>query len=414
MEGRLTPIDNSQFKSRWESKLTLAEISMGVSMVIFIFLFCVHQPWFKWNNTIDIPKWGTFGDFIGGIIGTACAYISVRLLVKNLKEQEKANEYLKASNDRSSEVYELQLVHENVMSLSNSRQKVLECLKFNEHTKGIDAITAIARDLYDNYQDAADSAAFEVRIDEARKCFDAKYITYRDTLSVYFRLLYQTFQVIWQSDLKGDKKALLSKMQRSQFTEDELLLLRYNCLTSNGEKMRFYVNQFNILKHLPLSHLLEFKRWVKNLNEVQRNRLDTECILLKKRIKNLLIEDKNKDEILDYSTKYQGKITISKDNRECHFELIRNSNVDTSEDITSMDKVLDKWDDQEIRDFFVDYFKYVFDYSNFSQFNKISELTINHDIKTENNGQKHTIWTLIRKDNCPLVVSMPQNEDPKN
>lgn len=117
---------------------------------------------------------------------------------------------------------------------------------------------------------------------------------------------------------------------------------------------------------------------------------------------------------MEYSTKYQGKITISKDNRECQFELIRNSNADTSEDITSMDKVLDKWNDQEIRDFFVDYFKYVFDYSNFSQFNKISELTINHDIKTENNGQKHTIWTLIKKDNCPLVVSMPQNEDPKN
>lgn len=220
--------------------------------------------------------------------------------------------------------------------------------------------------------------------------------------------------MIWQSDLKGDQKALLSKMQRSQFTEDELLLLRYNCLTSNGEKMRFYVNQFNILKHLPLSHLLEFKQWVKNLDDVQRNRLDTECIRLKKRIKNLLVEDKNKNEVLDYSMKYQGKITISKDNRECHFELIRNSNVDTSKDITSMDKVLDKWNDQEVRDFFVDYFKYVFDYSNFSQFNKISELTINHDIKTENNGQKHTIWTLIRKDNCPLVVAMPQNEDPKN
>ena len=221
MEGKLTPIDNSQFKSSWENKLTWAEIAMGFSMAIFIFLFCIHQPWFKWSNTIDTTKWGTFGDFIGGIIGTACAYISVRLLVKNLKEQEKANEYLKASNDRSSEVYELQLVHENVMSLSNSRQKVLECLKFNENTKGIDAITAIASDLYVKYQDA-DSVGLEARIEEARKCFDAEYITYRDALAVYFRLLYQTFQVIWQSDLKGDQKALLSKMQRSQFTEDEL------------------------------------------------------------------------------------------------------------------------------------------------------------------------------------------------
>lgn len=413
MEGKLTPIDNSQFKSSWENKLIWAEIAMGASIAIFIFLFCIHQPWFKWGNTIDTTKWGTFGDFIGGIIGTACAYISVRLLVKNLKEQERANEYLKASNDRSSEVYELQLVHENVMSLSNSRQRVLESLKFDEQTKGTDAITAIARDLYDKYQDA-DSVGMETRIEEARKCFDAKYITYRDALAVYFRLPYQTFQVIWLSDLKGDKKALLSKMQRSQFTEDELLLLRYNCLTSNGEKMRFYVNQFNLLKHLPLSHLLEFKRWVKKLDDVQRNRLDTECIRLKKRIKNLLADDKNKDEVLVYSKKYQGKIAISKDNKECRFELIKNSNADTSEDITSMDKVLDKWHDQEIRDFFVDYFKYVFDYLNFSQFNKISELTINHDIKTENDGQKHTIWTLIRKDNCPLVVSMPQNEDPKS
>ena len=414
MESKPIKIDNSKFQSKWESKLFWAEIIMGSAFVIFVILFCVHQPWLKWDYAIDNTKWGTFGDFIGGVIGTACAYISLRLLVKNLKEQEKANEYLKASNYRSSEVYELQLVHKNISSLSRLYRQIINGFKSKDGKCGGDAMNAVAKELYDNYV-CSEKDNMEKRIEDARKLFDAQYITHRDTMAVYYRLLYQIFQIIWQSELKGDKKALLSKMQRSQFAENELLLLRYNCLTPNGMKMRFYVNQFNLLKHLPLSHLLEFKKWVKDLDDVQRNRLDTECVALKKCIKNMLIKD-GKVEVhnIEYSKKYQGKITIPADKKECHFELVRYTKEETSEDITSMDQVLDKWDDQKLRDFFVDFFMYVFDYSNFSQFNNISELSITHDIKTENNGKKHTIWTLVRKDKSPLIVSMPQDEDPQN
>ena len=414
MESKPIKIDNSKFQSKWESKLFWAEITMGSAFVIFVILFCVHQPWLKCDYAIDTTKWGTFGDFIGGVIGTACAYISLRLLVKNLKEQEKANEYLKASNYRSSEVYELQLVHKNISSLSRLYRQIINGFKSKDGKCGVDAMNAVAKELYDNYV-CSEKDNMEKRIEDARKLFDAQYITHRDTMAVYYRLLYQIFQIIWQSELKGDKKALLSKMQRSQFAENELLLLRYNCLTPNGMKMRFYVNQFNLLKHLPLSHLLEFKKWVKDLDDVQRNRLDTECVALKKCIKNMLIKD-GKVEVhnIEYSKKYQGKITIPADKKECHFELVRYTKEETSEDITSMDQVLDKWDDQKLRDFFVDFFMYVFDYSNFSQFNNISELSITHDIKTENNGKKHTIWTLVRKDKSPLIVSMPQDEDPQN
>lgn len=414
MESKPIKIDNSKFQSKWESKLFWAEITMGSAFVIFVILFCVHQPWLKWDYAIDNTKWGTFGDFIGGVIGTACAYISLRLLVKNLKEQEKANEYLKASNYRSSEVYELQLVHKNISSLSRLYRQIINGFKSKDGKCGVDAMNAVAKELYDNYV-CSEKDNMEKRIEDARKLFDAQYITHRDTMAVYYRLLYQIFQIIWQSELKGDKKALLSKMQRSQFAENELLLLRYNCLTPNGMKMRFYVNQFNLLKHLPLSHLLEFKKWVKDLDDVQRNRLDTECVALKKCIKNMLIKD-GKVEVhnIEYSKKYQGKITIPADKKECHFELVRYTKEETSEDITSMDQVLDKWDDQKLRDFFVDFFMYVFDYSNFSQFNNISELSITQDIKTENNGKKHTIWTLVRKDKSPLIVSMPQDEDPQN
>lgn len=377
-------------------------------------MFCIHQPWFVWANAIDTSKWGTFGDFIGGVLGTACAYISLRLLVKNLKEQEKSNDYLRESNNRSSEVSELQLVHEDISTLLESYNRVINTYKKSDDSIGQKAIRDIATDLLNSYKED-NNDPIKSRIEEARKLFDKKYIIHRDSMSVHFRLLYQIFQIIWLSDIKGEKKAMLSKMLRSQFTEHELLLLRYNCLTSNGKKMRFYVNQFNLLKHLPITHLLEFKKWVKDLDDVQRNRLDSECISIRKCIKNLLLKDENKEEKqqLNYSNRYNGAITISADKKTCHFELVRNTQESSSVDITSIDNVLDKWNDEEMKNFFVDFFKYIFDYSNFSQFNKMNDLEVKHDVKTEQNGEKHTIWTMVKKDRSPLVISMSQAADPQ-
>ena len=415
MENKVaTPIENSKFKPKWENKLFWAELLMGISFICIAILFCMHQPWFNWDDTIDTDKWSSFGEFTGGILGTACAYISLRLLVKNLKEQEKSNGYLKDSNDRSSEVFELELVHEEINSLLASYNSIIKSYRSLDGKEGQEAIKQIATKLFESYQ-ASNNSTIETRIDEARKLFDAEYITYRDSMAVHFRLLYQMFQIIWLSDLKGEKKAMMSKMLRSQFTEHELLLLRYNCLTDNGRKMRFYVNQFNLLKHLPITHLLEFKKWVKDLDDVQRNRLDSECILIRKCIKNLLLKDDGKEEkhYLDYSNKYKAVITVSSDKKTCKVDLVRNTKENSSNDKTSMDNVLDKWTDDQIKSFFVDYFKFIFDFSNFSQFNNLEELEVTSDIKTEQSGKKHTIWTLVNKNKSPLVISMPQSADPQ-
>lgn len=414
MESKVTPIRKFKFIPKWENKLFWIELFIGLSFVCSTFLFCAHQPWFKWDVPIDTSQWGTYGNFIGGFIGTVCAYVSLRLLVKNLREQEKANGYLKESNNRNSEVFELQLVHGDISTLLESYNSIIATYKTDDGTVGKEAIRYIATNMFESYQDAG-CHDLEERIEDARKLFDEQYIIHRDCMSVHFRLLYQIFQIIWFSKLRGEKKAMLSKMMRSQFSEHELLLLRYNCLTSNGAKMRFYVNQFNLLKHLPITHLLEFKKWVEGLNDVQRNRIDSECIAIRKSIKNLLSNGgrKNEKQILNYSKKYQGTIIISEDRKSCRFEIVRNTNEKSSVDETSFDKVLDNWDDEKVKSFFVDYFKYIFDFSNFSLFNKVDDLEVTHDIKTEGNGKKHTIWTMVKKDKSPLVITMPQAIDPQ-
>ena len=66
-----------------------------------------------------------------------------------------------------------------------------------------------------------------------------------------------------------------------------MALLRYNCLTPNGEAMRQYVNHFNLLKHIPLMNLLEFKKWVDKVTDKhQRAALDATYITLRKMMKD--------------------------------------------------------------------------------------------------------------------------------
>lgn len=72
-------------KEKWESQLNFLEI-------LALIICCISLVFFLWKreynlNAISADVWGQFGDFIGGIIGTLIAYISVRLLVKTLKAQ---------------------------------------------------------------------------------------------------------------------------------------------------------------------------------------------------------------------------------------------------------------------------------------------------------------------------------------
>ena len=47
----------------------------------------------------------------------------------------------------------------------------------------------------------------------------------------------------------------------SVLCDEEMIMLRYNCLTNKGRNMQEFVNQFNLIKHIPLMSLLEFKKW---------------------------------------------------------------------------------------------------------------------------------------------------------
>ena len=109
-------------------------------------------------------------------------------------------------------------------------------------------------------------------------------------MSVHFRNLYLLVKMIGETDnvdeggnimLKEVDRVTYAKSIRGQLSEGEMLFLRYNCLTDRGDKMKPLVNQFNLLKHLPIMSLLEFRAHRNKISSQREiNTLDSHFIIL--------------------------------------------------------------------------------------------------------------------------------------
>lgn len=73
-------------------------------------------------------------------------------------------------------------------------------------------------------------------------------------LSHYFRFLYNFFRFL---DENADAKPFHAKLLRSQLSNQELLIIFYNCASPNGKKLTKYAEKFEIFDNLPTERLIE-------------------------------------------------------------------------------------------------------------------------------------------------------------
>lgn len=88
--------------------------------------------------------------------------------------------------------------------------------------------------------------------------------TFHPKLGHYFRFVYNMLRSI--DELSGAKRRH-KRLVRSLFSDDELLVLFYNCLTPKGENMKKYAVSFELFDNLPEERLL-FKHhveWKRNI-----------------------------------------------------------------------------------------------------------------------------------------------------
>lgn len=265
-------------KDNWLDRLLLSKWFYIIITLLFVGVFAYIFKWqhfcywFDDKYVIDNELFGTFGDFIGGVLGTIFALISILILIRTFNQQRAVTEKNKEQieNQRFNDLFFelLRLYQSEISELCGHIER--------KHAEGVVTVINYSnKDFFDFEKELLQRAfqtttSYERNIQEALKLYMLFYVKHRTKMAACFRTLYRIYDLLDKSELDESIKKNYLKIIRAQLTDSELFFIRYNGMTYYGENFIRYINKYNILKHLPTFELLEFKDWWKDLNKVER------------------------------------------------------------------------------------------------------------------------------------------------
>lgn len=243
------------------------------------------------NEKINHNKFGTFGDFFGGVFGSMWALGGVILFYLALKEQRKD---FKTNRDALVKQVEALEVQSNEFKLQREeleqsrkvfieQSKTLKQQRFestffsmidlynnvvanlNKNQNGKDYFKEFREKLLQKYISKKNPIDCHKNIVEAYKIL---YYKEKEDLTHYFKILYRILKIIDFSEISEKEKQQYVKILRSQLSENELLILYYNAYLNEARVFYTYILKYNLLKHLPSISKLEFTDFTKNGDDI--------------------------------------------------------------------------------------------------------------------------------------------------
>ncbi|WP_417845563.1 putative phage abortive infection protein [Thalassospira povalilytica] len=228
--------------------------------------------WFGIRDPEIFISLGQWGDFFGGTLNPIFTFVTLLGLLLTIALQRKELTLTRKELERSANALESQSDQINAQKFENTFFQMLSM--FNEivdsievdHTnvkktyKCRDAINYICNLMNRSYSEYITTQfnASEKRpytptemIDSFSTFFIKKY---SDKTSHYFRLLYNIFKFIDNSE---HAKLHHSRMVRSLLSNQELKLLFYNSLSEPGRKFKAAAEKHALFDNLPTNELLE-------------------------------------------------------------------------------------------------------------------------------------------------------------
>lgn len=292
------PSDNKPKKVLLGWKTLIISSIIFCVVVIFLF-FCGQIITFRLTDSIEHDIFGAFGDFIGGVLGTFIALYSVYYLVKTFQNQAEINDNIRLTNKSVIETNESvkksndKLINQTELQIFDSRfSKLLDLYKEAINSYKNENIENNGRLNFEAIVEEFKKKGLLYKTEYKRRSISAVseyyklYTINRRNFSIHFRMLYLLTKLTAEEKIYESYRVSYAKTIRGQLSEGELLLLRYNCLSIYGARMRTYVNKFNLIKHLPIMSLLEFTKWKNIIQDTNIiNTIDQLFINLKKKIR---------------------------------------------------------------------------------------------------------------------------------
>lgn len=371
----------------------------GILLIVFgLVIFIVCGSWsFSW--IINEEKFGQFGDFIGGVVGSLFAFVGVILYYVALTEQRKdiginretLNTQIKALNQQIEEfkaqTTEMQETREVYVEQTTLYRKQTEY--YNQQVKELKRQTEIAslqqfnsefysllnvflQNKKDNekvIQTVLRELKRIIQVDNSIcdnhnnliKKYIELYYENSNKLSIFFKTIYRLLKLIKDSGIKDEHKQQYAKILRSQLSKDELLILYYDYCSDLGEQVRILSREYNLLKYLKITDKLEF-----NICKFERNKvfikscLDELSMLFDLKIKQFSDIENEQDIIENRSTNF--------------FEMQLNYTLQINDDefvfVIEFSDGDEKYDKEDLGNLFL---IFLYEYFSFSKFKKPEE-----------------------------------------
>lgn len=407
-DQKLSELTEAQAKAEGEKKKSIHffwwmfGISLGLIMLSSFLFFWRQGRWFDWSASVNVDLLAAWGSFIGGVLGTLVAAISIFMVVKTLHAQVDASANMEDTNK--------EMITLNTQQLFDNKFQVL----YSQYCDAVAAYEGESDNAKQNLEAVAaefltlpfsNDLVYSLRVKAAVKVFEEFYAKNRACCSVHFRVLYQLVRFLDRGDIEEEDRIVYIKSVRDQLTDGEMALLRYNCLTPNGEAMRQYVNHFNLLKHIPLMNLLEFKKWADKVTDKhQRAALDATFITLRKMMKDNNASDEPVKTTYEISPRY----LISLEFERCHccmiFRFEENKKAKSGGPVKHpyAEAALKKIRNKELPELFSAFLT-----SNFGLFENASNC-VHTPIEVEDTPPDHFIFEIQVKGPQRLVLSQDQ------
>lgn len=385
---------------------------------------------FEWWP-VENDVFGNYGDFIGGVIGTAVTLYSAYLLFITLKEQNTVNKETQKVNANViktnnaviqtnkvmiSQSY-LQLFDNKFTAFLELYQRALDTYADKNGHNGREAFVCII-DTFSN-KTFGNNSTYLNRVKATVKEFEQLYAENCREMSVHLRMLYIVARLIGDTEnedddgntmLSEEDRVLYAKCLRGQLCDEEMIMLRYNCLTDKGRNMREFVNKFNLIKHLPLMSLLEFSRWKAKLNNNKTliSCINAHFISLKKFMLECSQGDNRNVSFLD-SRKYRIDVFFSDDNKKIKLTVFLKTPTGSPghEGESVIDKALNCYIPEELKSLYTEFLREMLLVSNFYLFNTKNHYRI---ISSLSKDKKTIVCTANKK--YPWILASWQLDNP--
>lgn len=361
--------DKLLMKKRFYIIITL--LFVGIFAYIFKWQHIIH--WFDNEYVVNHELLGTYGDFIGGVLGTIFVLISILILIRTFNQQRAVTEKDKEQieNQRFNDLFFelLRLYQSEISELCGTivRERGNEKITINYNNK----------DFFDFEKELLQRAfkpttSYEGNIRGAINLYMLFYIKHRTKVAACFRTLYRIYDLLDNAKLKEKVKKNYLKIIRAQLTDSELFFIRYNGMTYYGDNFTKYINKYNILKHLPAFELLEFKDWWKDLNKTERMGINIVFHNSTRLLRKILLRKGANMAFkpFDEHSKYKFEIRTTSNYEVKIILQIDYSNVNRTMEYKGFEKFTVK----KIQALLDCYLKEVFLYSNFDKFNNEEDL----------------------------------------